>query len=61
MGLFEELCIKNDWIEIEETNRLPKFQHGFYINGKIYINSNLSETRNYTKNSHITNLHMGIS
>ena len=45
MGLFEELCIKNDWIEIEETNRLPKFQPGFYINGKIYINSNLSETR----------------
>lgn len=44
MGLFEELCIKNDWIEIEETNRLPKFQPGFYINGKIYINSNLSET-----------------
>lgn len=45
MGLFEELCIKKDWIEIEETNRLPKFQPGFYINGKIYINSNLSETR----------------
>ena len=45
MGLFEELCIKNDWIEIEETNRLPKFQPGFYINGKIYINSNLSERR----------------
>lgn len=45
MGLFEELCIKNDWIEIEETNRLPKFQPGFYINGKIYINSNLPETR----------------
>lgn len=45
MGLFEELCIRNDWIEIEETNRLPKFQPGFYINGKIYINSNLSETR----------------
>ncbi|WP_415425754.1 ImmA/IrrE family metallo-endopeptidase [Staphylococcus borealis] len=45
MGLFEELCIKNDWIEIEETNRLPKFQPGLYINGKIYINSNLSETR----------------
>lgn len=45
MGLFEELCIKNDWIEIEETNRLPKFQPGFYINGKIFINSNLSETR----------------
>lgn len=45
MGLFEELCIKNDWIEIEETNRLPKFQPGLYINGKIYINSNLPETR----------------
>ncbi|MCG1560086.1 ImmA/IrrE family metallo-endopeptidase [Staphylococcus epidermidis] len=45
MGLFEELCIRNDWIEIEETDRLPKFQPGFYINGKIYINSNLSETR----------------
>ncbi|MGZ9442974.1 ImmA/IrrE family metallo-endopeptidase [Staphylococcus epidermidis] len=45
MGLFEELCIRNDWIEIEETNRLPKFQPGLYINGKIFINSNLSETR----------------
>lgn len=45
MGLYEELCIKNDWIEIEETNRLPKFQPGLYINGKIFINSNLSETR----------------
>lgn len=29
MGLFEELCIKNDWIEIEETNLLPKFQLAF--------------------------------
>ena len=45
MGLYEELCIKNDWIEIEETNSLPKFQPGLYINGKIFINSNLSETR----------------
>lgn len=35
MGLYEELCIKNDWIEIEETNRLPKFQPGLYINGKF--------------------------
>ena len=43
--LYEELFIKNDWIEIEETNRLPKFQPGLYINGKIFINSNLSETR----------------
>ena len=45
MGLYEELCIKNDWIEIEETNRLPKFKPGLYINGKIFINSNLSEIR----------------
>ena len=45
MGLYEQLCIKNDWIEIEETSHLPKFQPGFYINGKIYINSNLPETR----------------
>ena len=45
MGLYEQLCIKNDWIEIEETSRLPEFQPGLYINGKIYINSNLSETR----------------
>ncbi|MCC2092010.1 ImmA/IrrE family metallo-endopeptidase [Staphylococcus epidermidis] len=45
MGLYEELCIKNDWIEIEETNRLPKFQPGLYINGKIFINRNLPETR----------------
>ncbi|MFL0593291.1 ImmA/IrrE family metallo-endopeptidase [Staphylococcus caprae] len=45
MGLYEQLCIKNDWIEIEETSHLPEFQPGLYINGKIYINSNLSETR----------------
>lgn len=45
MGLYEELCINNDWIEIKETSKLPDFQPGCYMNGKIYIKNNLSETR----------------
>lgn len=45
MGVYEDLCIANDWVEIEETDRLPSFQPGFYRNGKIYIKSSLSETR----------------
>ncbi len=29
MGVYEDLCIANDWVEIEETDRLPSFQPGF--------------------------------
>ena len=45
MGLYEKLCIDNDLIEIKETSKLPDFQPGCYMNGKIYIKNNLSETR----------------
>ncbi|MCD8872087.1 toxin [Staphylococcus gallinarum] len=45
MGLYEDLCIANDNIEIKETNRLPNFQPGCYMNGEIFIKSNLSDTR----------------
>ncbi len=37
MGLYEEICIDNDMVEIKETNKLPSFQSGFYMNGTVYI------------------------
>lgn len=43
MGLYEEICIDNDMVEIKETNKLPSFQSGFYMNGTVYIKSDLSE------------------
>lgn len=45
MGLYEELCMNNENIKIEETSRLPNFQPGCYMNGKIYIKNNLSDIR----------------
>ncbi len=45
LGLYEELCINNEKIKIEETDQLPNFQPGCYMNGKIYIRRNLSEVR----------------
>ncbi|HCV8597521.1 TPA: toxin [Staphylococcus aureus] len=45
MGLYEELCINNEKIKIEETDQLPNFQPGCYMNGNIYIRRNLSEVR----------------
>lgn len=45
MGLYEDLCINNENINIEETSRLPKFQPGCYINGKIYIKNDLSDMK----------------
>lgn len=45
MGIYEELLIKHDDISIIETNELPSFQPGCYINGEIYINRSLSEVR----------------
>lgn len=43
MSKFEELSIRNDHINIIETDMLPKFQDGCYINGEIYINKNLND------------------
>ncbi|HDT9035659.1 TPA: ImmA/IrrE family metallo-endopeptidase [Staphylococcus pseudintermedius] len=37
MGKYEELLIQNNSIPIIETNRLPEFQSGLYINGQIFI------------------------
>ncbi|MEG3218204.1 hypothetical protein RH778_001771 [Staphylococcus aureus] len=45
LRLYEELCINNEKIKIEETDQLPNFQPGCYMNGKIYIRRNLSEVR----------------
>lgn len=43
MGLYEELCMDYNYIPITETNMLPAFQSGSYINGEIFIKFNLSE------------------
>ena len=63
MGLYEDLCIANDNIEIKETSRLPNFQPGCYMNGEIFIKNNLPDTRKakyYTKNWVIMQKLMGI-
>lgn len=44
MGKYEDLIIKNNHLPITETNRLPHFQSGFYMNGEIFINENKSTT-----------------
>lgn len=44
MGLYEDLCIDYNYIPITETNMLPSFQSGSYVNGEIFIKFNLSET-----------------
>ena len=33
MGLYEEICIDNDMVEIKETNKLPSF-HGLIVSSK---------------------------
>lgn len=45
MGLYEDLCMANENIEIKETSRLPNFQPGCYMNGEIYIKNSLSDIR----------------
>lgn len=45
MGLYEELCIDYSYIPITETNMLPSFQSGSYINGEIFIKNNLSDVK----------------
>lgn len=44
MGVYENL-VNNCEYEIIETNKLPSVYDGYYYNGKIFIKSNLSETR----------------
>jgi Zn-dependent peptidase ImmA (M78 family) len=43
MGKYEDLVNKYKDLNIIETDMLPSFQSGMYINNKIYINSNRSE------------------
>lgn len=43
MSKFEDLSIRYDHINIIETDMLPRFQDGCYINGEIYINKNLND------------------
>ncbi|MGL4053661.1 ImmA/IrrE family metallo-endopeptidase [Staphylococcus haemolyticus] len=38
MGKYEELVAKYPNLHIKETDKLPHFQSGIYINGEIYIN-----------------------
>lgn len=45
MGLYEELLIEYDYIEVKETDVMPSDLHGLWLNDLILINSNLSETR----------------
>ncbi|MGX0157591.1 uncharacterized protein DUF955 [Staphylococcus cohnii] len=45
MGLYEDLCMANENVEIKETSRLPSFQPGCYINGEIFIKNNISDIR----------------
>ncbi|EGQ2753747.1 ImmA/IrrE family metallo-endopeptidase, partial [Staphylococcus pseudintermedius] len=47
MGKYEELLKQNDNISIIETNRLPEFQSGFYMDGKIFIKENISDYKKH--------------
>ncbi|EIS6533679.1 ImmA/IrrE family metallo-endopeptidase [Staphylococcus pseudintermedius] len=47
MGKYEELLKQNESIPIIETNRLPEFQSGFYMNGKIFIKENISDYKKH--------------
>ncbi|MCG2197218.1 ImmA/IrrE family metallo-endopeptidase [Staphylococcus epidermidis] len=45
MGLYEEMLIKHDYIEVKETDVMPNNLHGLWLDDIILINRNLSETR----------------
>ena len=45
MGLYEEILIEHDYINIRETNVMPNNLHGLWLDDIILINRNLSETR----------------
>ena len=65
MSRYEQLLAENEHIKIKDTHSLPDGYSGFYKDGIILIDKDLSETRKVkclcTKNWHIINLHMGIS
>lgn len=44
MGKYEELVAKYPNLHIKETDKLPHFQSGIYINGEIYINKDRDTT-----------------
>ena len=45
MGLYEEMLIEHDYIEVKETDVMPNDLHGLWLEDLILINRNLSETR----------------
>lgn len=45
MGLYEELLIEHDYIDIRETDVMPNNLHGLWLDDIILINRNLPETR----------------
>lgn len=45
MGLYEEMLIEHDYIEVRETNVMPNDLHGLWLGDLILIKRNLSETR----------------
>lgn len=45
MGLYEEMLIEHDYIEVRETDVMPSDLHGAWLGDLILIKNNLSETR----------------
>ncbi|MDS3887080.1 ImmA/IrrE family metallo-endopeptidase [Staphylococcus hominis] len=45
MGLYEEMLIEHDYIEVKETDVMPNDLHGLWLDDLILINRNLPETR----------------
>lgn len=45
MGLYEEMLIEHDYIEVRETDVMPNDLHGLWLGDLILIKRNLSETR----------------
>lgn len=45
MGLYEEMLIEHDYIEVRETDVMPLDLHGAWLGDLILIKNNLSETR----------------
>ncbi|MGN4156955.1 ImmA/IrrE family metallo-endopeptidase [Staphylococcus auricularis] len=45
MGLYEEMLIEHDYIEVRETDVMPNDLHGVWLGDLILIKRNVSETR----------------
>lgn len=45
MGLYEEMLIEHDYIEVRETDVMPNDLHGLWLGDLILIKCNLPETR----------------